>query len=79
MNDFKFRHDIIDHNRCRFCEDEEETIEHVLMKCTQLDYKQLKYSCVKNNVKYTVKNLLQNSKIKYEVEKFIVKFLVGKM
>ena len=78
LNDFKYRHNITDHDTCRFCKKETESIKHIIMECEQLDYNHLKYECTKHNIEYNVKNVLLNDKIKYEVEKFLGKNFGGK-
>ena len=72
LNDFK--HVYIDNNvspLCRFCNTHIESIEHVLINCTSLNYTKLQNNCERLKIEYNVKNLLGDLKMKYCVERFL--------
>ena len=47
-----------DNDHCRWCGKDTETVDHILRNCSDLDYKKLKFSCVKHNIEYNIRNLL---------------------
>ena len=62
-----------DTDLCRFCKNNIEDVEHILCECSSLDYSVQQIACSYNKVELNTKNLLGNVKMKYDVEKFLVK------
>ena len=73
----KFKHKHCSKNKlntspmCRFCSNEVEDIEHILGKCTKLDYTILRRNCKNLNLKFDCRTLLTEIKLKISVERFI--------
>ena len=73
LNVFCYRTGRADSSRCRFCDSDEESIDHIFLYCTSVDNTSLQHGCDKLNCDFTCSVLLTNTKLKILVEKFLEK------
>ena len=74
LNEFMHRIGKTDKDLCRFCALEKENADHVFLGCEKEDNISLQMECVRQNVKFVLKEILTNEKLKYRTELFVQKY-----
>ena len=60
-------------DKCRFCNHHVEDIDHIFSQCENIEYDQIKLACIQKHVPFKVKNILTDTRVKIDVQKFILK------